>query len=696
MNTDENMISKRTNDTGTMKASNNWKKAMGWCAAAAGMIAVTAWGALCGVGRDGAYVVEIMANGKEVSRSAGTWKVDVPKEMATLLSAAWVQPGTEVRLEEWGRMATLKKTESWWRSLELELKVPAMSGPGHAVEHLHAMPWEKFGKLLKQEMLSVAKADEKEYGEGLEGVLGRIRTVFGGEGMVAGFPGTAYEREFRMSKRLVDAVLRVGAAHGWEVPAGAKSLYAQVFGVSCPELALGRFWSADGGSVEMREVLAGGSKPGWAAFGKPLPVRIGGAERRLGVFPCGMPVQFRFGGESGGESRGLVWQFAEAGTETWFVLYGGDGPARELATRVENHGSVGVRAIMELGEKTVSASIPANGAVALCLVLPPDVVPQFRAEGDPAQTPHPDDYRVVVKNGEGGVVVESLLKDPPELILNNPEMQAVEVDVLAEQENGQLAKAGHVRLEAGEVGVGLPVTPHRAMELRFRFDSVKRENRLAVAPLGFGGRSNVVLKARSTGNPEVLVRNDGPVAVRLSGMASPAGGVDIPPGKTVTVTVPAGRRAVLEGVAADSKYKCEAIPVSPMGQGEWTTASVQMSVKGAPQEVLRNTLGMMDAEATLMSSNGKPMAPKVEVKKGATSRPMSIPDQKGLYFRLSYRSGRFTAEGRLNVPAVLRGETKVLDIPDPTSEIRVGATPKTVADPKAVRPPEGRTLKKRP
>ena len=674
-----------------IKSGKRW-----FCWLACWLAGTVAWGALGGVGRDGAYVVEIMATGKEVSRSAGTWTVDVPKEMGALLSAAWVQPGTAVRLEEWGRTATLKKTESGWRSLELELKVPAMSGPAHAVEHLHAMPWEEFGKLLKQEMLSVAKRGENDYGAGLERALERIRTVFGGEGMVAGFPGTAYEREFRMSQRLADAVLRVGSAHGREVPEGAKRLYAQVFGAACPETAVGRFWSADGRGVEVREVLADGAKPGWSVFGKPLPLRIGGAERRLGVFPCGKPVQFRFGGEGGGEDRGLAWQFAEAGTETWFVLYGGEGPARELATRVENHGGVGVRATMELGSKTVSASIPANGAVALCLVLPPDVVPQFRAEGDPAQTPHPDDYRVVVKNGEGGVVVESARKEPPELILNNPEMAAVEVDVLAERETGRLEKAGHVRLEAGEVGVGLPATPHRAMELRFRFDSGKRENRLAVAPLGYGGRSNVVLKARSTGNPEVLVRNDGPVAVRLTGMAAPAGGVDIPPGKTVAVTVPAGKRAVLEGVAADGKYKCEAIPVSPMGAGEWTTASVQMSVKGAPQVVLRNTLGMMDAEATLMAPNGKPMAAKIEVKKGATSRPMSLPSQEGLYFRLSYRNGPFTAEGRLNVPAVPRGETKVLDIPDPTSEIRVGAPPKAVAAPKAVRPPDGRTSKNRP
>ena len=80
---------------------------------------------------------------------------------------------------------------------------------------------------------------------------------------------------------------------------------------------------------------------------------------------------------------------------------------------------------------------------------------------------------------------------------------------------------------------------------------------------------------------------------------------------------------------------------------------------------------MMDAEATLMSGAGRPLGKPFSVKRGASTRPMPMPPTPSAYYRLSYSNGRFTAQGRLDIPAVPRGEIRTLDIPNPTEGVRL-------------------------
>lgn len=633
----------------------------------------TSFGAIGGVGREGTHVVEIIAGPRDVEVAPGRWTIGVPKALGPVLAAAGVKTGDAILLPDQGREAVLQKTESGWRTLSLTLKIPVGTGPVHAAERMQILPWETFGESLKKELLAAGEG-EAACAEFLERVLDRIRTVFGGADMVTGFPGTAYEREFRKAKHGADSVIRVATARGWKLPERVRDRYRRVFVEDWPSIAAGRIWSAGEGNIEIREVRdgAGNDLPG--IFSRELPLQADGAKGLTGLFPRGEVLQIRYGRADGeGEERALQWRTAEDGAATWFVLDADrEETARPIGQRVENRSEIGVRAMVAFGEREIAAPIPPNGAVELCLALPEGVSPQIRAEGDPEQVPHPGDYHVGVRMADGRVVVESTLKHRPELILNNAEMMAVDVDVASDLGNGRMGHELRVRLGPGEMGYGIPATPHRAMELTCRYGSeFHKDVRLPVAPLGYGDRSNLVLKAERKGNPEVVVKNGGPFAVRLTGMATPAEGVEIQPGQTATVTVPAGSRTVLEGMVAAEEYRCEPIELAAMAPGAKATATVRMVLKAAPKVVLRNTLGMMDVTATLVAASGKPMASPVEVKKGAESPPLSVPVQEGLQFRLEYRNGRFTARGQLDVPVIPRGEVKVLDIPDPMTEIRV-------------------------
>lgn len=633
-----------------------------------------AFGAMGGVGREGTHVVEILAGPRDVDAGSATWTVGVPKALGPILDAAGVKTGETVLLPDQGRMAILQKKSSGWRTLSLTLKIPAGAGTVHAVERVRILPWPTFGERLKQDLLAAGKG-EAECREGLENVLERIRTVFGGADMVAGFSGTEYEREFRKAKRGMDALIRLAAMKGWKMPEALGSRYRGVFGEDWPAVAAGRIWSADAENIEIREVRTGDGTVLKDVFSRALPMQADAVKGLSGLFPRGAVASIRYGRAGGGDGEGrtVPWRFAEDGVPTWFVLHAeGAETARAIGQRLENRSGIGVRATVVFGERKITAPIPAGGAAELCLVLPEGMTPQVRAEADPRQETHAGDYHVTVRMADGKVVVEGSLKARPELILNNAEMMEADVEVFCDQGNGRMARELKVQLGAGEMGYGIPATPHRAMELRCRYPSeFHQESRMAVAPLGYGDRSNVVLKAEMKRPPEVTVRNRGPVAVRLSGMESPANGVCIPPGTNATVSLPAGRRVQLTGEALVEGYRCEALELGAMDPGEKRSVDLKVAPKPSPQVVLRNTLGMMDAEARLVSASGIALGAPITVKKGETSRPMDVPPQAGMHFRLTYRNGRFTAQGRLEVPAMVRGDVKVLDIPDPATEIQV-------------------------
>ncbi len=654
-----------------------------------------AFGAMGGVGRDGTHVVEILASPRDVDVGAATWTVEIPKALGPILDTAGVKTGEAVQLPDQVRTAILQETSSGWRTLTLTLKVPSGTRADHAVERMQILPWQTFGDRLKQDVFAAGKG-EAECRAGLEGLLERIQTVFGGADMVAGFPGTEYEREFRRAKRGTDALIRLAVLKGWKMPEALGERYRRVFGKEGPAVSAVRIWSAGAENIEIREVRGGDGAVLKDAFFHALPMQADAVKGLNGLFPRGAAASIRYGRAGGGDGEGrtVQWHFAADGVPTWFVLHAeGAETARAIGQRLENRSGIGVRATVVFGDRKITAPLPAGGAAELCLVLPEGMTPQVRAEADPRQETHAGDYRVTVRMADGKVVVEGSLKARPELILNNAEMMEADVEVFCDQGNGRMARELKVRLGAGEMGYGIPATPHRGMELRCRYPSeFHQESRIAVAPLGYGDRSNVVLKATMKKAPEVTVRNRGPVAVRLSGMESSTNEVSIPPGTSATVSAPAGRRIRLTGEALVEGYRCEAIELGAMAPGEKRTVDLKVAPKPSPQVVLRNTLGMMDAEARLVSASGMALGAPITVKKGETSRPMDVPPQAGMHFRLTYRNGRFTAQGRLEVPAMVRGDVKVLDIPDPATEIQVkpsGGERKAAVPAMGVRPGRG-------
>lgn len=647
------------------------RKCWAWTAAMAVLaMAGTSWGSMGGVSREGDWAVEIYANAKEVKRGTGTWTVGVPKDLAPVLEAAGVKAGTEVSLGEWNREAKLQKAEKGWFSLELTFKMPTGMGAPKPVECFRLVPWSDFGGRVREELSGVAKGKAEEYGPGLAAVLGRVRTVFGGAALAEAFPKTAYAKEFAKVKKSADAVVRAGSARGWTAGSAAKARYEEVFGEAWPRTALGVFWPAGEGAVWIKDVRRVEGGAAVEAFPRELPAKLEGTAGLTGVFPCGERLRVRYGAEEyGGAERVLEWTFAEEGTPTWFVLAAGaDGETTDIATRAENRGSVPVRASIELGEKTVEASIPVSGAAVLRLAMPQGVAPKFHAEADGAAMAHPEDYAVRVGQDEktGAVVVESVRKDPPELVLNNPEIMPVDVEVMSERAKGRFERETTVRLKAGEMGYGIPVPPHKALELRCRFKSeFHKPGKVAVGALSYGGRTNLVLRAEKKGDPEVTILNAGTVALAVSGQTGPKDHVGIAAGKSATVTVASGKRATLEFTASNDDYAAAPVRLEAMAPGESRKVSVKASLKGAPRVVLDNERGMMDAEATLVTTSGVSLGRAVRVKRGKKSEPIALPVRKGLEFRVRYARDGFTAQGTLAVPEVPRGETKILVLPTP-------------------------------
>jgi hypothetical protein len=363
--------------------------------------------------------------------------------------------------------------------------------------------------------------------------------------------------------------------------------------------------------------------------------------------------------------RVVTWAFPGEGSTTWFALHAGEG-ASAFVTKVENQGAVAVQASVTVGKRTLGREIPAGGSVALCLMSPGGVAPQFRAV---AAGENGGDYAVQVSSepGTGNVTVRTALKAHPELVLSNPEIMPVEVDVMAERTPGRFTKECHVRLKAGEMGYGIPAPPHKALELRCQFESeFHKAGRIAAGPLGYGDRTNVVLRAERKKDPEATIANLGMVALAVTGgITGPSDRVTIAPGKRETVTVAAGRRATLTFEAAAPDYEAAPLTLPAMAPGERRSVTAKATLKPAPQVVLENERGMMDVEATLATAAGKTLGRPVKVKRGKRSEPIPLPTKEKLLFRLHYDSGGFTATGTLAVPPVPRGETKTLVVPNP-------------------------------
>lgn len=352
---------------------------------------------------------------------------------------------------------------------------------------------------------------------------------------------------------------------------------------------------------------------------------------------------------------------------------------------LENAASVAVAVKIAAGDQTRTATLPAGESVLLCLVVRQGT--PLHLNGEAAESdPYARDWDVSGQSvSESHVRFDAVRKGQPGLVLNNPEMMPVDVTVTPV--GGGWGSSTKLTLQAGETGVGMPVPAHKTLSVAYRFrSSFHKAGHTDIPPLFYGDRTNLVLRAELKGDPEVIVQNTGPVAVHLSGMTTPAGGVDILPGKTATVTVPAGRRAVLTGTAAHADYQCDPVSLSAMEPGETATAKLRLLLKPAPQIVLRNVGGMMDAEATLMSGAGRPIGKPFTVKRGTSTRPMPLPSTPSAYYRMNYSNGRFTAQGRLEIPAVPRGEIRTLDIPNPTSGIRLqsSAMPSSAAPTRTV------------
>lgn len=653
-----------------MKAVRHWTLWAVW--GACWLAAALAWGAMGGVGREGDYVLEIFAQAKEIGRTGrDKWVVSVPKDLGPLMTAAGVKAGTSVKISEQRALATLVKTETKWRSLELTIRVSPLESAPHGVQQFQIMPWEEFSRQIRTELADVSKNGDDTYGPRLGKVLSRVQTMFGGAAMVEGFPKTAYAREFAKIKRWVDLVVRAGIARGRPVSSSVKSQYKQLFGEEWPQVAMGIFWSATGEPVEVREVRSAGRNISTDVFPRGVPVKVDGQKHVAGIFPCDGLLQFRFGreGEAPNAGRVVGWRFDAEGIPAWFMLYpGAEGRTKDVVTRVENRSSVGVRASVVLGSREITARLPAQQAVDLCLVMPPDVTPEFRAEADPRQTPDAADYTVSLRMSDGIVLIESALKEHPEVVLNNPEIIPVEVEILAEQGKGRFTSVCKVRLKAGEVGYGVPVPPHKALKVKCAFKSAfLRDVTLPVEAMGYGGRQNLVLRADKKNDPSVVVMNAGPVSVKISGVTGPKDTVMILPRKSETVTVAAGKKSTLEVTPLSADYEGTSVEVNAMKPGEKSRVTVKAVAKAAPRVILDNTQGMMDVEATLVTSAGVAVAPSVKVRRGKSSAPITLPPRQGLGFRLQYSYDDFTATGKLDVPVIPRGETKMLVVPNPRS-----------------------------
>ncbi|MBR4251979.1 MAG: hypothetical protein IKQ15_06760 [Kiritimatiellae bacterium] len=677
-----------------------------WMAAlAAWVLATQAFASMIGIGREGDWALEIFAERSEVVRSAGGAKVTLPSEAEGMFRAADVRTGDGV----WSGAAdgagkadasVVRLVPGWW-SCELELKEAVRPAP-QPVERFHLLRWTDLGGRFAVRLDGLARTNEAAWRNGMDAILEQMRTVFGGQSMVVGFPGTKYAAEFAALRRAFDRCARKGQMRGFAAGRDLQAAYRDLFAADWPTALQAVFLCGDARPLEIRRIAGADGKPLPDVFESPLPVRLDGTNRVEGVFPADSRLQIAYApaadGDAAGEGEERVFPWpvsASGGRPAWFVLQaasGEEGGGLGLTTNLlENAGSVAVAVKVMVGDETRTATLPTGGTVLLCLVVRPGT--PIHLNGEPAESdPYARDWTVSGQQAaEAHVRFDSVRKEQPGIVLNNPEMMPVDVTVTPA--GGGWGSATKLTLQAGETGIGIPVPAHKALAVAYRFrSSFHKAGHTDIPPLFYGDRSNLVLRAELKGDPEVVLQNTGPVAVRVAGMASPADGVTILPGKTATVTVPAGRRTLLTGTAAHADYQCEPVSLSAMDPGESTSAKLHATLKPAPQIVLRNIGGMMDAEATLMSGAGRPLGKPFTVKRGDSTRPMPMPPTPTAYYRLNYSNGRFTAQGRLDIPAVPRGEVRTLDIPNPTEGIRLQTPgmPASAAPARPVSPPSAR------
>lgn len=646
---------------------------------AAAALSAQASDSMIGIGRSGDHVLEIFAERSEVVRTTGTATVTLPREAEGLFLAADVRTGDGVWTgEETGGAAPASVvilTPSW-RSCTLKLKEAVHPAPV-PVERFHILPWSDLGGRFTMRLDALARTNEAAYRSGLADVLSRARTVFGGQDMVAGFPGTRYAAEFGKVRRAFDRCVRQGQIRGFSADRSLKADYLALFGEEWPKALPATFLSGDDKPLEIRRIADSDGNPLADVFESPLPIRLDSTNRAEGVLPAGTQLQIGYAVAADGSDASLEhvisWRTPDdGGLPVWFVLQAPEegSTAAFSGNLVENAGSVAVAVKITMGDLARTCTLPADSGIHLCLVTRPGTPLALDGEPD-ASDRYAQDWIVTARKvDETSVCFDSQRKEPPELVLSNPEMWPVDITLAPVGAGwGETVKR---TLRAGETGVGLTVPAHRPLVLSYRFRSdFHKAGRTDIPALFHGDRTNLVLHAELKGDPEVIVQNTGTVAVRLAGMATPAEGVEILPGRSATVTVPTGRRTLLTGTPADPDWFCEPVSVSSMDAGESTSVRLRLGRKPAPQIVLRNAVGMMDVEATLMSGAGKPLARVFTVKRGSSTRPMPLPDQPSAYYRLVYNNGRFTAQGRLDIPAVPRGETRTLDIPDPSSGIRL-------------------------
>lgn len=656
-----------------------------WMAALAALTLVPqGFASMIGIGREGDYAIEIFAERSDVVRSTGSAAVTLPREAERLFRAADVRTGDLVWTGEGGgtgkgEASVARLTPGWW-SCELKLKEAERPVP-QPVERFHLLRWAELGGRFAARLDGLAQTNAAAWRTGLEDVLSRARTVFGGQSMVVGFPGTKYAAEFANVRRAFDRCVRKGQMRGFSAGRDLVAAYRSLFGEEWPISLQAVFFSGDERPIEIRRIADADGQALPDVFESPLPVRLEGDDRVEGVFPANALLRIAYatpaengeGTEPGGPA--IPWATAASGGHAvWFVLQApsvGESGALVMSTNLlENAASVAVDVKIAVGDLARKATLPAWGSVLLCLVVRQGTPLHLNGEAA-ASDPYARDWIVSGQSVSGSHVrFDAVRKVQPGLVLNNPEMMPVDVTVTPV--GGGRRSATKLTLQAGETGIGIPVPAHKALAVAYRFrSSFHKSGRTDIPPLFHGDKTNLVLRAELKGDPEVTVQNPGPVAVRLAGMATPAGGVDILPGKTAKVTVPAGRRTVLTGTAAHADYQCERVSLAAMDPGTAVSAKLRLSLKSAPRIVLRNAGGTMDVEATLMSATGHPIGRPFTVKRGASSRPMPLPSSSNAYYRLTYGNGRFPAQGRLDIPAVPRGETCILAIPNPIEAIHL-------------------------
>lgn len=676
-----------------------------WMAAllVAAFFATAAEGAMIGIGREGSFAIEIFAERSEVVRGTGTAQVSLPREAENLFLAADVRQGDWVWTGDTsgngGAPASVVSLVPGWWSCTLKLK--ETSRPATApVERFHLLRWADLGGRFAVRLDALARTNEAAYRSGLGEVLSQVGAMFGGQDMVAGFPGTKYAAEFGNVRRAFDRCVRRGQMRGFAADRTLKAGYRTLFGADWPVALRAVFGSGDEGPLEIRRILGADGQPLADVFEQPLPIRLEGTNRVEGALPAGMALQIAYapaGGGGVGEETVFSWRADEDGELPVLFLFQScaeNGSFVFSTNRIENAGNVAVSVRIGMGGNSRTCTLPVSERLLLCLVTRPGTA--LKLEGEPdASDLFARDWTVSVRQDADSVIrFASERKAVPELVLSNPEMMPVDVTVT--YPGGGWGSAKKRTLRAGETGVSIPVPAHKPLDVAYRFHSdFHKAGKTGIPPLFYGDRSNLVLRAELKGDPEVIVLNTGPVAVRLAGMASPPEGVEIPAGKTATVTVPVGRRVLLTGTALSEDYQCDPVSVSAMESGATATVKLCMKLKPAPQVVLRNVWGLMNVEATLMSATRRPLGKPVSLKRGESSRPIVLPSQSNLYFRLVFNKDTDTMQGRMPVPSIPHGTSKILDVPSPSEAVRNQKAAEKAATVPSPPPPSGPAVPKR-